>query len=40
VITPLSEASIANGYHAVEFPDFTNGKWKTAKDIFAIGDDY
>jgi predicted dehydrogenase len=40
VITPLSEASIANGYNAVEFPDFTNGKWKTAKDIFAIGDDY
>jgi predicted dehydrogenase len=40
VITPLSEASIANGYHAVEFPDFTNGKWKTAKNIFAIGDDY
>ncbi len=40
VITPLSEVSIANGYNAVEFPDFSNGKWKTDKDIFAIGDDY
>lgn len=40
VITPLSEASIANGCNAIEFPDFTKGKWKSAKDIFAIGDDY
>ena len=27
VITPLTEASIANGSAPVEFPDFTNGRW-------------
>ena len=26
-ITPLTEASIANGGTPVEFPDFTNGRW-------------
>lgn len=40
VITPLSEASIANGSAPQEFPDFTNGKWKSGKDIFAFTDIY
>jgi hypothetical protein len=28
---PLSEKSVAGGSVPVEFPDFTKGKWKTAK---------
>jgi predicted dehydrogenase len=31
VISPLSEKSVAGGSVPVEFPDFTKGKWKTAK---------
>jgi hypothetical protein len=30
-ISPLSEKSVAGGSTPVEFPDFTKGKWKTAK---------
>ena len=36
VISPLSEKSIANGSAPVEFPDFTNGKWKTRKPFFGV----
>jgi hypothetical protein len=30
-ISPLTEKSVAGGNVPVEFPDFTRGKWKTAK---------
>lgn len=40
VITPLSEKSIAEGNMPQQFPDFTAGRWKDAKDTFALGDDY
>ncbi len=33
VISPLSEKSVANKSQAVEFPDFTRGKWKTNKPL-------
>lgn len=39
-ITPLSEKSIIEGGQVQNIPDFTRGKWKTAKQIFALGDDY
>jgi hypothetical protein len=39
-ITPLSEKSIASGGILQTIPDFTRGKWKTRKQIFALGDDY
>lgn len=39
-ITPLSEQSIAEDYRTLEFPDFTEGKWKTRKPIFALDDRY
>lgn len=39
-ITPLSEQSIANGNRTLEFPDFTAGKWKDRKPIFALDDRY
>ncbi len=39
-ITPLSEQSIAEGYRTLEFPDFTEGKWKDRKPIFAFDDRY
>ena len=39
-ITPLSEQSIAEGYRTLEFPDFTEGKWKERKPIFALDDSY
>lgn len=38
-ITPLSEQSIAE-HKTVEFPDFTEGKWKNRKPIFALNDRY
>jgi len=38
-ITPLSEISVAEG-KTVDFPDFTNGKWKNRKNTFAIDDTY
>jgi hypothetical protein len=40
VISPLSEKSIARGSTSVKFPDFTRGKWKTNKPIFALNDEY
>lgn len=40
VITPLSETSVANGFTSVPFPDFTDGKWKTGKQYFALDDRY
>jgi predicted dehydrogenase len=33
VITPLTETSVASKSAAVDFPDFTRGKWKTAKPV-------
>ena len=39
-ITPLSEKSIAEGGQVQNIPDFTEGKWKERKNIFALGDDY
>lgn len=35
-ISPLSEQSIAKGSMPVQIPDFTRGKWKTNKPIFAL----
>ncbi len=32
-VTPLSEQSVAAGSAPVEFPDFTRGKWKTARPV-------
>ncbi|MCK9449042.1 MAG: Gfo/Idh/MocA family oxidoreductase [Bacteroidales bacterium] len=40
VITPLSEESIAQGNKPIDFPDFTDGRWKTMPDIFANSDRY
>lgn len=39
-ITPLSEQSIAEGFKTLPFPDFTEGKWKDRKVIFALNDRY
>jgi hypothetical protein len=39
-ITPLSESSIQMGGESVEFPDFTQGKWMSRKNEFALSDDY
>lgn len=39
-ITPLSEQSIAMGFQTLDFPDFTGGKWRTRKPIFAFDDRY
>jgi len=33
VITPLTEQSVASSSAPVDFPDFTRGKWKTAKPV-------
>jgi len=38
VITPLSTISLAEGNKSVEIPDFTNGKWKERKVVFALDD--
>lgn len=35
-ITPLSEQSIAAGNRTLDFPDFTEGKWRTRQPIFAM----
>jgi predicted dehydrogenase len=37
-IAPLSEASIATGSSPMAFPDFTDGKWMTAKPKFGLID--
>lgn len=39
-ISPLSEESIAKGSAPIPIPDFTRGKWKTNKPIFALNDQY
>ncbi|MBB3276383.1 MULTISPECIES: Gfo/Idh/MocA family oxidoreductase [Pseudoxanthomonas] len=39
-ITPLSEQSIAEGFKTLEFPDFTQGLWKSRKPIFAFDAKY
>ncbi len=39
-ITPLSEKSIAEGGRLQIIPDFTRGKWKERKPVFALNDDY
>ena len=39
-ITPLSEQSIAQDFRTLEFPDFTEGKWKDRKPVFAVDDSY
>jgi predicted dehydrogenase len=36
VIIPLSEQSIAKGSAPVECPDFTRGRWKKRKPVFAL----
>jgi len=33
VILPLSEQSVANRSQAVDFPDFTRGKWRSRDPI-------
>lgn len=39
-ISPLSEESIAKGSAPIQIPDFTRGKWKTNKPIFALNNNY
>ncbi len=39
-ITPLSEKSILEGGQVQNIPDFTRGKYKERKQIFALNDDY
>ncbi|QKZ13157.1 Gfo/Idh/MocA family oxidoreductase [Spirosoma sp. KUDC1026] len=39
-ISPLSEQSIAGGSKPIDIPDFTRGKWKTNKPIFALNDEF
>lgn len=39
-ITPLSEASVAEGGALQIIPDFTRGKWMHRKPIFALDDQY
>jgi predicted dehydrogenase len=39
-ITPLSEKSIIEGGQLQNIPDFTRGKYKTRKQIFALNDEY
>lgn len=38
VVFPLSTESIATGNKTLEVPDFTRGKWKTAKNTFVLND--
>lgn len=39
-ITPLSEASIAGNNRTVDFPDFTEGRWRQRTPIFALDGRY
>ncbi|GAB3766487.1 Gfo/Idh/MocA family oxidoreductase [Spirosoma pomorum] len=39
-ISPLSEQSIAQGSKPIDIPDFTRGKWKTNKPIFALNGEF
>ncbi len=36
-VTALSEKSVANRSQAVEFPDFTKGKWKSTPPLTIMG---
>ncbi|MGI9473174.1 MAG: Gfo/Idh/MocA family protein [Rubripirellula sp.] len=36
-VTALSEASVSNRSQAVDFPDFTRGKWKTREPLKLMG---
>lgn len=36
-VAPLSESSVANRSQAVDFPDFTKGKWKTNQPVVIKG---
>lgn len=36
-VTALSEESVANHSSAVDFPDFTRGKWKTRQPLKIMG---
>lgn len=38
VITPLSTKSLKEGNKPQAFPDFTNGKWSSRKNTFALDD--
>lgn len=38
VITPLSTQSLSEGNKSLEVPDFTQGKWKSRKNTFALDD--
>ncbi len=38
-ISPLSEESIRKNSASVPIPDFTRGKWKTRKPVFALGEE-
>jgi hypothetical protein len=35
---PLSEQSVRTGGSAVEFPDFTRGRWQEARPAFVVED--
>jgi hypothetical protein len=37
VVTPLTERSVGNRSEAVDFPDFTRGRWKTRPPLGIIG---
>lgn len=37
VVAPLSEKSVANRSAAVDFPDFTRGRWKTNRPLLIKG---
>lgn len=39
-ITPLSEVSITGHNRTVDFPDFTGGKWRDRRPVFALTDAY
>lgn len=39
-ITPLTEQSIAEQNRTVEFPDFTEGRWRDREVVFALNDRY
>jgi len=39
-ITPLSEQSIAGGFETLDFPDFTEGRWKARHPTFALDSGY
>jgi predicted dehydrogenase len=39
-ITPLSEASVAQGGQLQQIPDFTKGKWMSRKPVFCFDDQY